>query len=471
MGQILKTVNFLNIKIWIGFFFLIRLIGITNPPLEIAHNWRQSLTNMITRNFMEHGANLMYPMIDMAGNKTGILGSEFPFFNYLVYLFSSVFGYEHWHGRLINLVISSIGLYFFYKLVKGILNNKIAFTATIILAVSIWFSFSRKIMPDTFSVSLMIIGLYYAYSYLKNGTYSRLILFFVFCTLGMLCKIPALSLFSILGIIVFIKEIDIKRKLILFSVGAIAFSIACVWYFYWVPHLVDTYRFMLFFPQSLSEGFGKVMTLIPETLERFYFSSLHSFIGFGVFLVGLYFVIRSKNRNLLLAFGIVTVVFVLFIFKTGVVFPNHSYYIIPFTPVMALIAAYALVKLPNKFHYIILGLIAVEAIANQQNDFFIKDSEKYKLGLETTTDQFIPKNDLIIINGGTSPQDIYFSHRKGWTIDHELAIKPAYIDSLAELGAKYLIINKAGREFPDQGRNLIHDDKNYLIFKLDQKSD
>ena len=466
MASILKTINFLNIKIWIGFFFLIRLIGITNAPLEIAHNWRQSLTNMITRNFVEHGADVLHPMIDMAGNKTGVIGSEFPFFNYLVYLFSSVFGYEHWNGRLINLIVSSIGLYFFYKLVKGILDSKIAFTATIILTVSIWFSFSRNIMPDTFSVSLMIIGLYYAYAYLKEGKYLALFLFFVFCTLGMLCKIPALSLFSVLGVVVFMKEVEIKRKIILFSVGTIAFAISCIWYFYWVPHLVETYQFMLFFPKSLTEGFAEVMTLIPEALERFYFSSLHSFLAFGVFLVGVYFSAKSKNRNLQLGIGIILIVFILFIFKTGTVFPLHSYYIIPFTPVMAIIAAYALVKLPNRIHYIILGLISVEAIANQQNEFFIKDSEKYKLELEAIVDKTIPKDALIVINGGPSPQDIYFSHRKGWSVDHSLVQRPEAIDSLSKLGAKFLIINKTGFDHSIENREILYNDSHYSVYKL-----
>ena len=146
-------------------FFVIRLFGITNAPLEIGHNWRQSLTNMIARNFYENGANLLYPAIDMAGEKTGIIGSEFPLFNYLIYLVSELFGYDHWYGRLINLIVSSLGIYYFYRLLKESINEKVAFNASLILLTSIWFAFSRKIMPDTFSVSLVIIGLYYAYQF------------------------------------------------------------------------------------------------------------------------------------------------------------------------------------------------------------------------------------------------------------------------------------------------------------------
>lgn len=460
----------MNIKLWIGLFFLIRLFGITNAPLEIAHNWRQSLTNMITRNFIENGLDLFHPMIDMAGQKTGIIGSEFPFYNWLVYLMSSVFGYEHWHGRLINLIVSSIGIYFFYKLVKGIINEKIAFTSTLLLLLSIWFSFSRKIMPDTFSVSLMIIALYYAYSYLKNGKALAVLLFFGFATLGMLCKIPALSLFAGLGAILFINQIDLRRKIVVIAVGTVAFAITCIWYFYWVPHLVDTYRFMLFFPKTLGEGLTEISTRIPLLLGRFYFDALHSYIAFAFFLIGLYFLFKSDRKHLKIGLLLITIIFGFFIIKTGRVFPNHSYYIVPFVPIMAIVAAFALEKLPNKWHYVVLGIIAIESVANQQNDFFVKDSETYKLSLDGITAKHIPKDDLVIINGGLSPQDIYFSHRKGWTLDHEVCMDAKFIDSLViNYNAKYLILNKNGHHSTAQSRALIYDDKNYAIYKLEKR--
>ena len=103
-------IYFRDIRFWIILFFFIRLIGITNPPLEIGHNWRQTTVTMVSRNFLETDNNIFYPRIDIAGNKTGITGMEFPLFNYLTYLVSEIFGYQHWYGRLINLIISSLGL-------------------------------------------------------------------------------------------------------------------------------------------------------------------------------------------------------------------------------------------------------------------------------------------------------------------------------------------------------------------------
>lgn len=49
----------------------------------------------------------------MDGTGTGIIGSEFPIFNFLSYLWFKIFGFSHWAGRLINLVTSSIGIYYF----------------------------------------------------------------------------------------------------------------------------------------------------------------------------------------------------------------------------------------------------------------------------------------------------------------------------------------------------------------------
>src|SRR5690606_34735349 len=122
----------------------------------------------------------------------------------------------------------------------------------------------------------------------------------------------------------------------------------------------------LHFPKGLVEGANEILPYIPELLEKFYFSSLSSFIAFGIFLAGLFFLFREKNRYLNYGLLFITAVFCIYILKTGAVFPTHNYYIIPFTPVMALIAGIELSHLKNRYAYPILCLIAIEGIANQQ---------------------------------------------------------------------------------------------------------
>ncbi|MBK7174709.1 MAG: glycosyltransferase family 39 protein [Bacteroidales bacterium] len=458
-------VLFTDIRFWILIFFLIRLIGITNPPLEIGHNWRQCLTNMVARNFLETDANILYPRIDMGGNRTGIIGTEFPLFNYLIYLVSLLFDYTHWYGRLINLVVSSIGIYYFSKLVELLTDKKTALYSGIILLSSIWFAFSRKIMPDTFSVALVIIGLYAGFQFLLTGKARSLIFYFFFITLGMLCKIPALSLVSVVGLVLIIKQIEITRKILIVSVTALSVLVVSSWYFYWVPYLVDTYRYQLYFPKGFAEGFMEITPLIPEFLEKFYFSSLNSYIAFGFFLAGIFFLIRKNNLLLNSGLLVITGIFLVFTLKTGSVFPLHNYYIIPFTPIMAFIAGFGLKQIPGKFGIFILLLIAIEGIANQQHDFFINKKETYKPGLEQIVQKHIPEQQKILINGGPSPQEIYFAHRKGWTSDNSILSVPK-LDSLAKLGAAFLVINK--HTYPDHFGYypLIFDDNDYSIYRL-----
>lgn len=432
----------------------------------MAHNWRQSLTNMIARNFLEIDNNILFPRIDMAGNRTGILGSEFPLFSYLIYIFSWIFDYSHWYGRLINLTVSSFGLFYFFKLIKRLFNPTIAFNATIILGVSIWFVFSRKMMPDTFSVSLMIIGLYHAWQYISEGKTKSLLWFFLFSALGMLTKIPALSLMSMLGVVVFDKKLLPKRKIMLLATAALSFLVAVIWYFIWVPYLVKTYDFQLYFPKGIIEGLNEIKAYIPELLDKFYFDSLRSYVAFIAFIAGLYLFFKNENRLARLALLVLFFVFGIFIIKTGNIFPLHSYYIIPFTPIMALLAGYALSKIPLKYQSVILIIIALESIANQQHDFFIKDSEKYKLSLEQILQKQNPAKDLIIINGGLSPQDMYFAHQKGWSVENDVVLQKPKVDSLYQLGARYMVFDRRRLDQQASDEELIYSDDHYFVFKI-----
>lgn len=458
-----------DIRFWLILLFILRLIGIANAPLEIGHNWRQSLTAMIARNFFENGANLWYPQIDLAGEKTGIIGSEFPVFNYLIYLIAKIFGYQHWYGRLINLVVTTIGTYYFYKTIKALTYERVAYFATLLLTVSIWFGFSRKIMPDTFSVALMLIGLYHAHRYLTVPNAARSLLWFLlWCTAGMLVKIPALSLLSVLSIALFVPSIPYRKIISCYAASTVSFAVVCLWYFYWVPYLVDTYGYQLYFPRSFLVGLQEVLRLWPQFLEKFYFAAFSSFVGFACFLGGIYLLSkhRAQWRHHLFGIGVVTVVFFIFVIKTGLVFPLHSYYIIPYVPVMAAIAGYFLAQLSPRLATWLMVIVAIEAIANHQNDFFVKDSERYKLTLESIVERHIPSCDLIVINGGPSPQDIYFSHRKGWTSRSDELAAIGYLDSLHTLGATHLIWDKKQGNLPIFDYSPVYENSHYVIQKI-----
>lgn len=464
---------FKDIRFWIFLFFILRLYGITNPPLEIGHNWRQTTVTMVARNFLEIDNNILYPRIDIAGEKTGITGMEFPLLNYIIYIVSAIFGYEHWYGRLINLIISSIGLYYFFKLCKNFFEERVAFFATLILTASIWFQFSRKIMPDTFSMSLMLIALYFLIRFLKETVILKQVLwglgFFFLFQLGILAKLPAGYILVLLLPIIISNSFTLKKRILVSAITAIGFIPIYLWYFIWVPHLVDKFGFWHFFMgKNLYQGIVEIYQNLPATMERFYDSAL-KFVGFGLFVCGLVIAILKKEKFLLLVFTLSFLSFCVVIIKAGFTFPHHNYYIIPFVPVMAIIAGYALSKIKNiKLAGIIVFAVIAEGVANQQHDFRIKSDFKFYETLEYDLDKLTKKEDLYLINSGDYPTPMYFAHRRGWVNSNERINDENYIQDLKSKGLKYILILKKtfGSEiFLDKYQILI-DNENYCLYKI-----
>jgi 4-amino-4-deoxy-L-arabinose transferase-like glycosyltransferase len=459
-----------DIRFWIILFFVLRLYGITNAPLEIAHNWRQSLTNMIARNFLQIDSNILYPRIDVYGNRPGIMATEFPFFNYLIFLAARIFGYAHWYGRLINLLVSSAGVFYFYKLIKRFFTATMAFNASLILLCSLWFSFSRKAMPDTFCISLVLIGMYYGLLYLYEKRFVQLLLFFIFSTLGVLCKIPAIYLLIVFVLPMLDRRVEWKERILLMTAGAVLLALTVCWYFYWDPYLLETYGVQLYFPRSIGDGFRELVDYGGSTLEKFYFGALQSYAAFVLFIAGLLFMVSRREKLLARVFVLCTVLFFLFICKTGFVFSTHSYYIIPYVPVMAMVAAYALEQLAQRrIAVIFLALLSLEAILNQQNDFRIPDDERYKLGMEAMADRLIGKHELVVINGTQNPQQIYLLNRRGWSVDSEKLNDRRFLDSLETEGCRYMIVNQHMEGWSSidkvQGKEVFRD-KDFVVYSL-----
>ncbi len=468
MPSIIKDIRF-----WIIAFFLIRLIGITNPPLEVSHNWRQTTVAMAARNFAESDNNILYPRIDIAGEKSGITGMEFPLLNYLIYLMSVVFGYDHWYGRLINLIVSSFGLWYFFRLVKLHFSEQVAFNSIIVLAVSIWFQFSRKIMPDTFAMSIVITALYFASCYFRENQSHRkqlcqLILFSVLLMLGVLSKLPTGFLFVLLLIPLLLSDFSLKKRMVFAIALGVSLVPSLVWYFIWVPHLVKTYGFWHFFMGvSFSQGISELMNHPAETLKMFYDVPL-KFAGFAIFLFGIYNMVKDKNKWLTAVFVLSSAAFLLLMMKSGRNFYHHNYYIIPFVPVMALLAGYGLSKIKNQiWAFLILLVISVEGLANQQHDFKIKEQSLYLLNLEQELDQFSKRNDLFLINSGEYPTPMYFAHRNGWVAENESISRKEYTDSLSTLGLNYILIIKSGfgTEMRLKDHSKLYETDYYTLYK------
>ncbi|MFN5846488.1 MAG: ArnT family glycosyltransferase [Flavobacteriia bacterium] len=438
----MKRWNLRSIETAVIGFFLIRLYGIWFPPIETWHSWRQTLTGMMARNMYEKGFDFLHPMIDMGGSRTGIIGSEFPFYQSLIAMMSEIAGYQHWYGRLISLLTATVASWCFFYIIKRIFSERTAWFATLLFMSSLWFSFSRKTMPDTFAVSLVLIGVYFAMKYSDGKRFINLVFAGIVVALGGLCKIPAVYLMGMILPVVLNRSVDSSIKRNLICVLAVAGLIVGWWYFYWVPSLVETYRFELFFPKGIVEGINEIRPLWADFLQKFYFGGLRSYIALLPLLFGVIWLFKKKNILLSSGFAVLTAVFVLFAIKTGTVFPTHNYYILPFVPVMAVLAALGLEFFGPRWSLILLVLVCIEGIGNQISDFRLKKEVSYRLDLENQLDSILPKNEKIVIFTGANPEYMYWYHRKGWSIDPGDEKDPHIIRDIRENGGKYFVVDK-----------------------------
>jgi 4-amino-4-deoxy-L-arabinose transferase-like glycosyltransferase len=442
------------------------MVGITNPPLENTH-WRQTTGLMVARNFLETDNNIFYPKVDDTRGETGIIGMEFPTLNYLFYCAAEVFGYQHWYGRIINLIISTLGILFFYKILKIFFKHKVALLSSIALLFSIWFSYSRKMMPDTYCISLMFIGLWFGIRYLQSSKIYSLLGYLFFTTIAVLSKIPAIIYLGIAMLLLFLSY-ERKTKIILLILTSIPCLAAFLWYFVWCPHLSECYGNWYNSGRPFFEGIKETFTHLPKVLNNFYFYAFYGFLFFTATLLGLFFAIKNRQKQLLIVVASAFALFVLYIFKSGYNFYKQDYYMIPFVPVMALLAGYGFSLLkPQLLMAVTLLACITESVNRQRLDFFIKDSEKYKLELPQIANQLTKSNDLIMfVNDKGDPQQLYLTHRKGWLASSEQVSDSVYMNNAKLKGCGYLFMDKQTPKMPISYK-LLFENHNYFVYEIE----
>ena len=193
------------------------------------------------------------------------------------------------------------------------------------------------------------------------------------------------------------------------------------------------------------------------------------YIGFAVFIFGLIISVFKKEWKIYFIFLLSLLSFLIIVFKAGLTFYHHNYYVIPFVPVMSLVAGYGLSKFKYKnLAVILLIAISIEGISNQQHDFFLKEKNLKLLNLELDLNSFSDKNDLILINSGNYPTPMYFSHRKGWVESNEKIKDKEFIFQLKSRGLKFVVILKKvfGKDIKLEGYKILKNNDDYCIYKI-----
>jgi hypothetical protein len=464
-----------DIRVWIAVFFIAQLLFITQPPLESAHNWRQSVTAMTARNMVQDSGTILQPRIDYGGSSRGIMATEFPLLQTCISGFIRLFGPAHWYGRFINLIFSCIGFWAFFKIAQWYVGNRAAFFGTLGLMVSLWLIYSRKIMPDTFACSWILLAAWWYIKFAFERKNAFLVLALLAGMLGVLSKIPAVLLFSFCTPILISSSTSVSRKLAV--VAALMATAVPVywWYFVWSPHLVAIDNNPLFFPRTFLIGLEELARYPNEIIQQFVFRSFFAYFGFVLAAIGIGICIYQKRIKVLTMLLTAFVLMFYFMTKVGEVFPFHSYYMVPFVPFLALTLGVCLASIKHRgLLYFLCLFLLVESLVNQLDDFHPKPSTKSLLELEDVADAIAPRSEKIVCNGGLNPQLIYFINRKGWSLrDAELSNER--LESCKAEGAKYLFFyrytNKGKqKKLPKFNYPILFENDFVIVFSLNPSS-
>ena len=404
-------------------------------------------------------------MVDETSGGTGIIGMEFPLMYYIQGKLGVLFGFHAGIGRLLNVLISTLGLAYFFALVRRFASEKTAFYATLLLMVSCFFMYSRKVMPDTEALAVYLIGIYYFFEALRFGRWKDVLLSFMMLSLGLLLKISVLPLLAFV-VFAYVKTSNEPKKPGVFLIPFLSLIPACIWYFIWNPYLAQHFGSWYNLGGGLMDG-GRAFLESPFLLlQQLVFHPFVSYLAFGLCLYG---VIRLAKHGVSWAWKISLPLFLVlfsgYALKSGVIFLTHEYYILPAVPLLAILGGYALSSL-GKYAWVLMLCISMEAIGNQLYDFRVNKSEAYKLGLGPIADRYIPTDALVAINGNSNPQELYLLGRKGWNLSDETLRQKAMVNELTGKGCSYLVINKRTLpSLPNYGK-IIYDGVDYQLIQL-----
>jgi hypothetical protein len=341
--------------------------------------------------------------------------------------------------------VASVGLWAFAQTARRLTNARTALFATVMFGVSVAFMYARKGMPDVFAVSLALLGVYWGWRFLEEKKGQFLCLFGIFAALGMLCKMPAACVMALLVTGIWRDDVETKTKTRLMGAGVLSVALMAFWYFSWVPQTEKEFGFPLFYPTTIAEGWRQLVEMKTDTLSRFYPIALTSRLAFLFCVIGLAWAVWRKNKTLLLTFTASAALLFALMLKAGGTFSGHVYYIIPFVPMMALLAGYGIHELVRNewLQLAILLVIVLEATYKHKRDFFIPWEDQKFLKLEQIVDQHIPKDARILVNNREgSPTMLYAAHRRGWTVTDRMK-DSSWVAGESTVGLHYMVIERS----------------------------
>jgi len=461
--------------------FAVRLYRFNNPIAD-WHSWRQADTSSVSRNFVDHGFDLLHPRFDDISNvptnkydnPNGYRFVEFPIYNIfqaIGYKYFGILNLEEW-GRLVSIVGSLFSALFIYKIISKRFNFVAGFWATFFfLFIPFNIYYSRTILPDPLMVTASLGSIYFFQNWiLKKKNYlldHDLIIALIFSVSALLLK-PYAAFFMLpifyLAYEKYGKKLFTNKQILIFGVLSI---VPLLLWRYWMQQYPEG------IPQSNWLFNGNHIRFRPSFFYWIVYERFSKLIlGFFAVPIFVFSFIKNINKDFWFAFSfLASSAIYLSTLATGNV--THDYYqilIIPSIAIMLGLGANNLLsfKRINKYISLVI-LIVLISLSFLVSGNYIKDyfniNEIAIVHAGQAVDRLAPKNAKVIANYNGDTSFLYQTKRKGW------ASFEKSVPELMQMGASYLILINPTLVDLEIGKTykISEVTKEYVIFDLLKK--
>ncbi len=446
-----------------------------------VHAWRQCNTLAVARNFHQEKMDIMNPRVDRRLDTNGVTGMQFPSYEYIVAFAYTIFGEHNWVHRLVSLLISFWGALGMYWLTKFLLKHEVAagFAAFAYTFSPDLYYFGFSALPDILALASSIWGLYYFLIWYSqpNSTSvphspftihnSQLNLYYIsslfLITLAGLTKLQFLAVgffIAPLVLIGFNKIENGKKKISALIIFGIVSCLVPLWWYKRSVELIKSSGLEDFGITFRPEGdLLKGLQTIIQNLTSDLPDLLLNYFSFFLFLISIYYFFKNKfwKSFWFLPMLVYTLALIAYHIIELAQMNVHSYYMMPYYPVLFLMIGYAVKNsYDKKYGYTFLMLVLI--LSPIATGFRIIPSrftktnpgipvELYNNSTRSLLIKSTPSNALCIVGPDISGC-IYFYHleKKGFGFNDvndltEVLNSETRLENYVRRGARYIYTN------------------------------
>lgn len=417
---------------------IVRLYHLTSPPCDY-HDWRQTITLMVARDFARNGFSLLHPHLLWFGHgdKPAYFAAEFSLQSILAAILYRLFGESDAANRIVVIAFSLAGIWFLHALVRKGCGRQAAFAAAFIYALlPTHIFFGRVFMPDIPAISLALGGLYFLYCWTETGASKLLAAAAILTGLAMLQKLTvAIVLLPICYLFVSRYGRRTLQKIETWIFAAVVTIPAAAWYTHsWNLSLQNGFQIM----QPAAAGSGLKLWLSQPFLVEIggaLYRETFSPAGLAICVLGICWPSRNK----------IVVLFRFWLIGAGcllllipLVLRGNHYYLSLFMPAAAALSGIALSAIAQRNRYtaaatvLVLLVYAFSALTSVA-PLYALNLYPWQLGAELT--KKTAPTDLIVTENGGSPGILYYADRHGWFLENDF--DAGLIGRLRDRGASW----------------------------------